>query len=124
MKEQIVLFETAKLAQEKGFKEMANNRYCYLSSKELRREIGVWNYPEKIFPGRIDAPTQSLLQKWLREVHGIHAEVYHFTNQPTTTKFFKDCYQAFVNGEALFPYFEIYEDALEAAFVQSLDLIP
>jgi hypothetical protein len=69
MQEKLVEFETAELAQKKGFFYMKANCYgdnmCYkLPEKELINSLrGGNNY--------IHAPTQSLLQKWLREEHQI-----------------------------------------------------
>lgn len=79
MKEQLISFETAKLAKEKGF-----DLECNLSDYAFGTFDGV--YKRKTLACRhamifsrwindrekISAPTQSLLQKWLREVHGIH----------------------------------------------------
>ena len=66
MKEQLISFSTAKLAKEKGFDnyDVANyyregiNYALNNSGTSTIKEVG--NYP---------APTQSLLQKWLREKH-------------------------------------------------------
>lgn len=70
MKEQLISFETAKLAKEKGYNEIAYNVYHgegYLNEAED-------NDFELFTNGSLYtvAPTQSLLQKWLREMHGIH----------------------------------------------------
>lgn len=66
MKDQLVSFETAKLAKEKGFDEAVINYYM---DSEL--SMSRYRIPEKFNScnnGSIAAPTQSLLQKWLREV--------------------------------------------------------
>jgi hypothetical protein len=88
MQEQVVTFETAKLAKEKDFskpitKLWGNHYYNYkgelnggcleqikefiLSKKENREVDAKYN--------NIEAPTQSLLQKWLREIHEIIVEI-------------------------------------------------
>lgn len=71
MKEQLIDFETAKLAKEKGFK---HNSICYDGSGEIMENINSYtnNYMQRF---RYEAPTQSLLQKWLREEHGIWVTV-------------------------------------------------
>lgn len=58
MSEELVTFETAKLAKEKGF-DWKNIKILEVKSKSAF----------------LDNTTQSLLQKWLREVHDIHVGV-------------------------------------------------
>ena len=64
MKEQLVEFETAELAKEKGF--LCNSEDCHWSY--LNENCMAMQYDEK---SCVLVPTQSLLQKWLREVHNI-----------------------------------------------------
>jgi hypothetical protein len=75
MKEQLITFETAKLAKEKGLCEYFNKGTEYVSA--FYSEDGI-NFEETEFQqedciigDRYFRPTQSLLQKWLREVHKI-----------------------------------------------------
>ena len=78
MEESIVLFETAKLAKEKGFKwktldsfyKMTFEEIWKSNSREKHGEFIDWNTETISVPkNNISRPTQSLLQKWLREVH-------------------------------------------------------
>ncbi len=74
MKEQLVTLETAKLAKEKGFDWKCDNYF---------QDVGYsprYYDPDEVEPFyddhnsialEISAPTQSVLQKWLRDVHGI-----------------------------------------------------
>lgn len=75
MKDTIITFETAKLAYEKGFNLNDKGYYVpmYCVDGELMKEkLGYQNeLPETFEKGFIIAPTQSLLQKWLREKHNI-----------------------------------------------------
>jgi hypothetical protein len=67
MKDELISFETAKLAKEKGFNIVCTMQYTDFNGIErLQNYIDV---ESETFPY---APTQSLLQKWLREVHNIH----------------------------------------------------
>ena len=74
MEEQLISFETAKLAKEKGY-----NITNYLSYDE---NTGIMLPKDPAYPGwhcyALDgvcpAPTQSLLQKWLREKHNLIVE--------------------------------------------------
>jgi len=75
MKEELITFETAKLAKEKGFHHMKANCYgdnmCYqLPEGELTNAL-----KGNVVTGYILAPTQSLLVKWFREMHKIHVVV-------------------------------------------------
>lgn len=87
MKEQLINFETAKLAKEKRFdvefiedvnaqiydsnKELTKyNYYMYCFSLEELEE-----YEDEIL---YLAPAQSFLQKWLREEHNIHININTF----------------------------------------------
>jgi len=76
MKEELISFETAKLAKEKGFLlHTIDTFYQYDGSISLchyqsTRALEVQD-KERV---ECYAPTQSLLQKWLREKHKIHIE--------------------------------------------------
>lgn len=69
MEEQIVTFETAKLARECGFNEGSYQLYTW-PNNELKRFQSL-NYNIEQDELQYEAPTQSLLQKWLREKHKI-----------------------------------------------------
>ena len=93
MEEKYITFETAKLSKEKGFNVLVNNAY------DLKGEFG--NYYDIVNESPFDyeddhidydslrysAPTQALLQKWLRKVHQIYVDVD--IDQTTAPKF---CY--------------------------------
>ncbi|WP_394749599.1 hypothetical protein [Spongiimicrobium salis] len=72
MKEQLISFETAKLAKEKGFNEVVIDNYGPMESilwkgQHKNSELRYLEY---------SAPTQSSLQKWLRDKHGINANSF------------------------------------------------
>lgn len=94
MKEQLISFETAKLAKEKGFNEYCKLQYVetlehtieshhngneYTISHVLPRPLYISHLSEHDIP-ICNAPTQALLQKWLREIHNIHVCVNPYTN--------------------------------------------
>jgi len=98
MQEQLITFETAKLASEKGYSPI-------LLGEVFRKSL----------------PTQSLLQKWLREVHNIHIdipymdEVLIFGYKITTIA---------NNTEVVEIYkYNLYEEALEIGLQEALKLI-
>src|SRR5690242_4927335 len=94
MKDQIISFETAKLAKEKGFRiptlyhfEQNHNAgipFIEVIDEVFPNQIGEsqlgyilqpieWNGGGWVLD-KISAPTQSLLQRWLREIHYIDVE--------------------------------------------------
>jgi len=109
MKEQLIQFETAKLAKEKGFDWEWGILYNRLD-----------NY---LF---IDLPTQSLLQKWLREKHKIFIELglvdslndYWVRVDVSTLSSLETIWRNDPNN-----HLETYEQALEAGLIEGLKLI-
>lgn len=72
MKEKLIDFLTAVLAKEKGFNKVEVNSYFHLNEGY---KLGyALCYSEVLNQTKtcLLAPTQSLLQKWIRELHGIH----------------------------------------------------
>lgn len=116
MTEQRVTLETAKLAKEKGFD---------IPSGKLYRETTSEHYlinPEYAYDFDIPAPTQSLLQKWLREVYNISVEVY-ICNGIWISEVIN------INNEQLLfdnshKDFNTFELALESGLQEALKLIP
>jgi len=105
MKEQLITFETAKLAKEKGF------------------PIKLPNHEGHILEG--NKPTQSLLQKWLREKHNINVFIcYSNQDQPNYS-----CFIITKNEENHFMDItpgiqeDIYEETLEQGLQESLKII-
>ena len=78
MHDQRVKFETANLAKEVGF-DLKVDAYYNHAEQESYIVVGKgnWNFSRH---GDIvlSAPTQSLLQRWIREKYLIHIEVYSF----------------------------------------------
>jgi hypothetical protein len=71
MREPLITFETAKLAKEKGFD--VDTLYYYLDNGTLWGVGYVQSNSE--FNNDSNAPTQSLLQKWILEKHGYFVTV-------------------------------------------------
>jgi hypothetical protein len=149
MEEQLISFETAKLAKEKGFdlkvdlealysfqfitdnslvsdywynKEGGLCRLEYPKDDDLSNYINKDNYKEIYL-----APTQSLLQKWLREQHNIIVIVD--LDATTTPKYYYDIYKYEYIAEyttypgICTPLYTTYEEALEVALQEALKLI-
>lgn len=85
MQEEIIAFETAKLAKEVGFQnktphKLRRNYYNYLG--ELNGDCTAYikrfaNEEDTSDFVNVEAPTQSLLQRWLRDEHDINVVVRH-----------------------------------------------
>jgi hypothetical protein len=115
-------YEVCKLAKEKGFNGYVNAFYADGCDTPHTQGPERWNN----YNGKYAAPTQSLLQRWLREEKGYAISV---TAYPTLASLNKVCYAweiksssdgAFmksVDGEYTF---STYELALEDALAYSL----
>ena len=114
MEEQLINFETAKLAKEKGFKWVNNNKLFYNSNGCLN----LLQFSEEDVP----APTQSLLQKWLREKYDIDVIIntYRNQNQKYYKYFISEKSKDVIKSEE---YYNIYEDALEIGLQEVLQTL-
>jgi len=148
MKEALISFETAKLAKEKGFNEESTHVYTigFNSIKEDKEPRPFGNYennPKLLQPVCLSksqphlalAPTQSLLQKWLREHHDIYVDTRHdltpkgtgilyYTNWGFIKKNEKNKAYSHHGGYDEFNEWTIYEDAFEYGLKEALKLIP
>ena len=134
MKDQLISFETAKLLSHTDF----NYRDCddgyVILNGELSHDFAIDYANRKAIP----APTQSLLQRWLREKYNIHvnASVNFYNRKPiigyyySLDRFNKDNIHDGIiyddNQLALLgdkTGYETYEEALEAGLMESLKLI-
>lgn len=111
MQEKLVDFQVAKLAKEKGF-----NWWCryYYEVTEEPASIQNLNYKNEEPFKQPAIPTQALLQKWLREVHGIFVSVDVNFNV-------KIYYKDELHNEIF--NFNSYEEALEKGLQEGLKLI-
>lgn len=127
MEEQYVTFETAELAYLKGlpiFLNSGNDLSCY----EIKNKNFIFYHVHIDFPSKeefVYAPTQSLLQKWLREKHGIDIHlgrngIRDDWNLDGVRKF---GYPFTPSDHRFKTSFKTYEDALEVGLKESLKLI-
>jgi len=170
MEEDLISFETAKLAKEKGF-DISTHSYYFEDNKFKENSIkgtnGYYgdeyefnlsefneNWNDKWLTKKdgdrcfgcskqqgyletFSAPTQSLLQKWLREVHGIYVNsdhdlnpkgdgiLYHtnwgYINAPTAGP--RNTWYRTGGGYSENEEFKTYEEALEVGLQEALKLI-
>jgi hypothetical protein len=131
MEEEFITYETALLAKEKGFNLIV--RAYYHTNGELEDDDGTgdWNVHDTQ-----SAPTQSLLQKWLREEHNLNIEItpcgynhkdkhYSFRSLvraiTKTSNVHNNGCKSDIEGD--FYIFRSYEKALEAGLMAALGLI-
>ena len=119
MKDELITVETAKLAFKKGFHEDSSN-YAIVYDKTQNKELTLlYISTEPIHKNFILIAlvcTQSLLQKWLREKHGIHIYIEHYVD--------KDNYDNYVsNFNHDKKSYSSYEEALETDLKNGLNLI-
>ena len=125
MEEQLISFETAKLAKEKEFNISGINIY---ENKELLCNVEFKNWNNGTLC--ILASTQSLLQKWLREKHNFNIHVYakrvnhnikwKYNIQPLQIIGNQSCLALDWDSEKLYLS---YEKALEIGLQKALKLI-
>lgn len=118
MKDQLVSIEVAKLAKEYGFTELCGGYYVD-GSTPYYQDSSTLCTNKAIAKSCYTAPTQSLVQKWLRENKKIHLYVNHYEFSA------KDCdgyYFHFGKSVLTQPsnyqgMYSTYEKALEAGLI-------
>lgn len=131
MREQYITIETAKLAAEKGFNIETRNS-DYMVDGNYPGEIGACISCTAYVP----CPNQTLLQKWLREVHQIYVDIdidqttapkfcymiSRFIGNPTNLAAEEWDWENHPNGENWHLHRK-WEDALEEGLFEALKLI-
>jgi hypothetical protein len=131
MQEQLITFETAKLAKEKGFD------FKVYKEEKIYDKLGYLLKPEdEVFPNveYFPAPTQTLLQKWLREVHNLYVDSYHdLTSDGKSIQYYTSwgfLQQKDIDGNQNvngwydeYNDYKTYEEALEIGLQEALKLI-
>lgn len=112
MEEQLVSLDTAKLAKEKGFEVLVGE--AFYKQEDGTYTEGLSNYDEPWY-NEIKRPTQSLLQKWLREIHKL--KIYVLPNAGPLINMRDGV--IFVGELA----HDSYEEALEVGLKEALKLI-
>lgn len=133
MQEDLITFETAKLAKEKEFNILCEHSFStHDSGIQENNQNGFKNW-NKEYKNSYSRPTQSLLQKWLREVHKIDVLVFHhFLQEDNTGVEYDICVTTSINNVDSEDYgnycfditFKIYEEAFELGLQEALKLIP
>lgn len=124
MEDCLINFETAKLAKEKGFSLTTKYfTYVYDNQDKSLCNIKTIDYYTELKEFSTIAPTQSLLQRWLREVHNIDV----FNDCIASRKYYAVIYDNNITiGDD--KVFELesptsYEESLEIGLEEGLKLI-
>lgn len=137
MKDQLITLDVAQLAKEKHFKEPCTAYFSTQGEKKYFREDGMYYYSKGEHGRLILRPTQSLLQRWLREEHGIHIVViptvtsdWTFKTVRVLSKIDHDVIKGIKSISELPPYknvygydYTTYEEALEQGLIEAIKLI-
>lgn len=153
MKEQVISFETAKLAKEKGFEWPVKSHYQISLTERVHPEDGksgsfgwekgelslqdgyfINNWKESDFTNKswyhCAAPTQALLQKWVREEHNLHIYISttpSFDSMESHKSKYKSHvrkpFSPFTWTTAYYFLGDSYEEALEKGLVEALKII-
>lgn len=119
MEDQLISFETSKLVKEKGFK-VECRRYnrigrLYTDNSFIRSADFEFTFP---------APTQSLLQKWLREIHNINVSSGYIPSESFNDNNYIYILNVKPNKDSIISeYYNLYEEALEVGLLEGLKLI-
>jgi hypothetical protein len=132
--EEICTYEVCKLAKEKGFpQDPDKNDHCLMYCWDGLRNIHplamwiVWEMEEYDHDNLYAAPTQSLLQRWLREEKGVIIEVICLPTTRTSSKYeykrhlFWGSDGHYLESEYGDEIFDTYELALEDALKYALE---
>lgn len=142
LEEGLIGIETAILAKEKGFDEPTLNHWergtddngwgLFTSGRELRNSELTPIYTDiNMVYGEFSAPTQSRLQKWLREVPKIYVEVSVAFNENEQVFYRVGAFKTWTDLiditlsdiDEKRVYYNTYEEALESGLVEGLKLI-
>ena len=134
--EDVITFKTAKIAKEKGFDWSCKN--FYYNNGELNDNFDTYKYyyvnkvalyknteqPVVVKDFNCVAPTQAVLQKWLRETHGIYVYAYVGTYPSESHKGYSDyLIQRKGFSDIRSGMTNTYEEALEEGLQVALNLI-
>jgi hypothetical protein len=123
MTEDIIKYDTAKKAKEKGF-----NSYQEIQYSKGVNTTTTYNYSEdqcRLFNDMYYAPPQSILQKWFRDTHGIFISIYNDVTNDWVYEIRSGYPESVYKGNCVMSKFTYtkYEMALEDALLYSLELL-
>ena len=135
MEETLISFETAKSAKDREFDLECKYRYYKVYAGSTLNKVG-HNVGDFVLStinkndnslgvaSLAEAPTQALLQRWLREVYNIHLMVEPYYNEEKLLVYGFDLITERAEEETIIEKgFKTYEEALEIGLQEALKLI-
>lgn len=123
MTEELVTLETAKQLRKKGFNEYCKN---VIDINNIPRET-LYRINDDLPKQCFSQPTQSIAQKWLREIKNLHIEIYrnacgygYIIVKANNGTWMEDDDAKDPNDGG---NWDTYEEALEAGLQEALELI-
>lgn len=128
--EELISLETAKLAREVGFN--VDTKLCYIEGHKeelfpvsndfkLQYHTDIHNFNDS--NGYYSAPTQSILQKWIRIEHELHIRIDHNRFKNPQCKWGYNIEMMMHSPTAMKFGLKTYEAALEAGLLEALIII-
>ena len=123
MVEKLIEFETAKIAKTRGFNVVCENYFSeHLTGVQENNQCGFRNW-NKEYENSFSRPTQSLLQKWLREIHSLDVETEKYQHNEDGRYYKGRVWGEEFENEGYVTGFDSYEDALEEGLLCALAAI-
>lgn len=120
IREEFVTYSIAKLLREKGFNEPCDYQYEVCDPE---RGAAMYNITDRSrYPQYyIDAPTQAMTMRWLREIHGIIIVILTDFTDDTLTFFYRTDTLNGYGPKHMDIFYNTYEEACEAAIRYTLE---
>ena len=124
MEEQQIKITTAILAEKTGLPRFINSNgdlECYDIAEKRYINYRVFTF----FPSKTEyiyTPKQSVLQKWLRDDHGIHVTVFYIGNHSYEVRYGTTDKKS-IDHTLINCIYDSHEEALECGLVEGLKLI-
>ena len=98
-----------------NFEEVREYYYDYETNGNILNQLNLLEV--------YSAPTQSLLQRWLREIHEIHIEITSKKYKTKVATCIPRTFKYIINGVYSLTFYNSYEEALDEGLLQGLKLI-
>lgn len=128
--EELVSYKTAILAKEVGFNWKVRTYYGHVCNPHIAYDKEDYSIPVDFnsdnnsanYKDLISAPTQSLLNKWLRDVHKYYIDIFIHSDSSYCVR---NIFEISIGGDISIIYknHKTYEEALEYGLYYALNLI-
>jgi hypothetical protein len=124
MEEKLIEFETAKIAKARGFNVVCENYFSehFTGDIQENNQSGFRNW-NKEYENSFSRPTQSLLQKWFREIHNLDVEPEKYQHNEDGRYYKCRVWGEEFENVGYVTGFDSYEEALEEGLLCALAAI-